>query len=279
MSSTGGFREDEAERGGKIRSLIHATPFLSFRRAAIVIGLGMRLISLRFIHLASLVLGLQALADETPNQLSPEEKAGGWGLLFDGQTTKGWHSFKHTSFPAKGWVVEDGWLHCLGKEGGDVLSDVAYDQFDLQWEWKLEPGGNSGLKYFVLDSRNSAIGHEYQMLDDQRNPDGKLAEGKRVTASFYDVLKPGVAPPSKPLGEINQSRVLVKGNHVEHWLNGVKVLEYECGSEAVKAAVAESKFKNVPGFGNRVKGHLLLQDHHSNVWFRSIKIRDLSDSK
>ena len=199
--------------------------------------------------------------------------------MFDGQTTKGWHTFKGTSFPAKGWIVEDGWLHCLGKDGGDVVSDVEYDQFDLQWEWKLEPGGNSGLKYFVLSSRNSAIGHEYQMLDDQRNPDGKLAEGKHVTASFYDVLKPGVAPPSKPLGEINQSRVLVKGNHVEHWINGVKVLEYECGSEAVKAAVAESKFKNVPSFGNRVKGHLLLQDHRSNVWFRSIKIRDLSDSK
>jgi len=234
---------------------------------------------LRLIQLASLVLGLQALADETPNQLSSDEKTGGWKLLFDGQTTKGWHTFKGTSFPAKGWIVEDGWLHCLGKDGGDVVSDVEYDQFDLQWEWKLEPGGNSGLKYFVLSSRNSAIGHEYQMLDDQRNPDGKLAEGKHVTASFYDVLKPGVAPPSKPLGEINQSRVLVKGNHVEHWINGVKVLEYECGSEAVKAAVAESKFKNVPSFGNRVKGHLLLQDHRSNVWFRSIKIRDLSDSK
>jgi hypothetical protein len=239
----------------------------------------MRLILLRLIQLASLVLGLQALADETPNQLSSDEKTGGWKLLFDGQTTKGWHTFKGTSFPAKGWIVEDGWLHCLGKDGGDVVSDVEYDQFDLQWEWKLEPGGNSGLKYFVLSSRNSAIGHEYQMLDDQRNPDGKLAEGKHVTASFYDVLKPGVAPPSKPLGEINQSRVLVKGNHVEHWINGVKVLEYECGSEAVKAAVAESKFKNVPSFGNRVKGHLLLQDHRSNVWFRSIKIRDLSDSK
>jgi hypothetical protein len=149
----------------------------------------------------------------------------------------------------------------------------------LQWDWKLEQGGNSGLKYFVLESRNSALGHEYQMLDDQINPDGKLAEGKRLTASFYDVLKPSVPPPSKPMGEINRSRILVKGNHVEHWLNGVKVLEYECGSETLKAAVAESKFKTVPGFGQRVKGHLLLQDHHSNVWFRNIKIRDLSPGK
>jgi hypothetical protein len=226
-----------------------------------------------------LFLSLRVLAAETPNQLSAEQKAKGWTLLFDGRTPHGWHSFKKSTFPAKGWAIEDSWLHCFGKDGGDLLSDVEYDQFDLQWDWKIEPGGNSGLKYFVLESRKSAIGHEYQMLDDQGNPDGKVADGKHVTASFYDVLKPNVAPPTKPLGEVNHSRVLIKGNHVEHWLNGVKVLEYELGSEAVKAGVAESKFKNVPDFGNRLKGHLLLQDHHSNVWFRNIKIRDLSKSR
>jgi hypothetical protein len=219
------------------------------------------------------------MAADTANQLSAEEKTSGWKLLFDGQTPKGWHSFKRSSFPTKGWTVEEGWLHCLGQNGGDILSDGEYDQFDLQWEWKLEPTGNSGLKYFVLESRDSAIGHEYQMLDDDRNPDGKVAQGKHVTGSFYDVLKPTVSPPSKPLGEVNQSRIVVKGNHVEHWLNGVKLLVYECGSAPVKTGVAESKFKSVPGFGDRVKGHLLLQDHHSNVWFRNIKIRDLSESK
>lgn len=221
-------------------------------------------------------LAATLLAAEPANQLSAEEKAAGWKLLFDGETPGGWHSFKRTSFPTNGWVVADGWLHCLGKNGGDVLSDGAYDQFDLQWEWKIEPAGNSGLKYFVLDSRNSALGHEYQMLDDEKNPDGKVANGKHVTASFYDVLKPMVSPPTKPVGEINQSRILVKGNHVEHWLNGVKVLEYECGSQAVKDAVDRSKFGNVAGFGERVKGHLLLQDHHSQVWFRNLKILDLS---
>jgi hypothetical protein len=239
----------------------------------------MRLHLIRLALITALVLGFQAMAAENPNQLSPDEKAAGWKLLFDGKTPKGWHTFKREMFPEKGWVVEDGWLHCLGKEGGDVLSDADYDQFDLQWEWKLEPAGNSGLKYFVLESRPSSLGHEYQMLDDQLNPDGKVAQGKHVTASFYDVLKPTTSPPTKPMGEINRSRILVQGNHVEHWLNGVKVLEYECGSEQVKAGVAESKFKNVPGFGDRVKGHLLLQDHHSNVWFRNIKIRDLSESK
>lgn len=236
----------------------------------------MRLLLIRLVHMTALGIGIHAMAADTANQLSLEEKTKGWKLLFDGQTPQGWHSFKKSTFPSKGWLVEDGWLHCLGQNGGDILSDGEYDQFDLEWDWKLEPAGNSGLKYFVLESRNSAIGHEYQMLDDQLNPDGKVAQGKHVTASFYDVLKPEIAPPSKPMGEINHSRILVKRNHVEHWLNGIKVLEYECGSEAVKEGVAASKFKNVSGFGTPLKGHLLLQDHHSNVWFRNIKLRDLS---
>lgn len=219
---------------------------------------------------------LPLLSASAPNQLEVSEKSAGWKLLFDGKTTHGWHGFKKTSFPEKGWVAEDSWLHCLGEHGGDILSDGAFDQFEIQWEWKIQAGGNSGLKYFVLETRNSALGHEYQMLDDAVNLDGKLAEGKRITASFYDVLKPTAKTTVKPVGEINQSRVLVKGNHVEHWLNGVKVLEYECGSPEVQAAVAESKFKTVDGFGERVKGHILLQDHESQVWFRNIKIRDLS---
>ena len=239
----------------------------------------MRLLLFTAFRFALSLLAVQVIGAESANQLSAQEQANGWKLLFDGRTPHGWHTFKSSSFPEAGWIVEDGWLRCLGKAGGDILSDGQYEEFDLEWEWKLEPGGNSGLKYFVLESRSSAIGHEYQMLDDQLNPDGKVAGGKHVTASFYDVLKPTVAPPAKPLGEINRSRIVVKGNHVEHWLNDVKVLEYDCGSEAVKAGVAASKFKSVPGFGTRVRGHLLLQDHHSSVWFRNIKIRELSDSK
>jgi Domain of Unknown Function (DUF1080) len=215
-------------------------------------------------------------AAELPNQLTAQETAGGWKLLFDGKTPEGWRSFKKLTFPSKGWVVEDGWLACLGQGGGDVISTGEYDQFDLEWDWKIAPAGNSGVKYFVLESRNSALGHEYQMLDDSLNADGKTASGKHVTASFYDVLKPTVAPPLKPVGEINRSRIFVQGHHVEHWLNGVKVLEYECGSDVVKAAVANSKFKNTPGFGQCAKGHILLQDHGSQVWFRNIRIRDLS---
>jgi hypothetical protein len=218
------------------------------------------------------------VAAETTNQLTKEEEAGGWKMLFDGKATNGWRGFKKQAFPATGWVVEDGWLHCLGKNGGDLVTEQEYDQFELQWEWKIASAGNSGVKYFVLESRpgGGAIGHEYQMVDDRLNDDAQDPSGKRVTASFYDVLKPLATVTSKPVGEINQSRVLVKGNHVEHWLNGVKVLEFECGSDAVKAAVAASKFKTTTGFGERQKGRILLQDHQSQVWFRNLKIRDLS---
>jgi hypothetical protein len=230
--------------------------------------------------LAMLVAAATALSAAPSNQLSTEEKAAGWKLLFDGKATQGWRTFKQQSFPDKGWVVEDGWLHCLGKGGGnkgggDIITDAEFNDFELQWDWKQAPGGNSGVKYFILESRKEALGHEYQMIDDERESDATKGGGKRVTASFYDVLAPTTRPTLKPPGEINSSRILVKGNHVEHWLNGVKVLEYDCGSEEVKAAVAASKFKNTAGFGDKVKGHLLLQDHNSEVWFRNIKLREL----
>jgi len=232
------------------------------------------------------VLALLAVATSAPaadtDTPSGQATNAGWKPLFDGKTTRGWRSFKKQSFPDPGWVVEDGWLHCLGKGGGnkgggDIITDAEFGDFELTWEWKQAPGGNSGLKYFVLETRNAALGHEYQMIDDARNGDAKLAQGKRVTAAFYDVLKPTVPPPTRPPGQTNFSRILVQGDHVEHWLNGTKVLEYDCGSEATKAAVAHSKFKDTPGFGNKVKGHLLLQDHDSEVWFRNLKIREISE--
>ena len=235
-------------------------------------------VPIKSIFLPSLALFFIALCSSsaaTPNQLTAEEKAAGWKLLFDGKTTNGWRSFKKTSFPARGWVVEDGWLHCLGNGGGDIITDAEFDDFELEWEWKQAPGGNSGLKYFVTETRDSALGHEYQMIDNDGEPDAKQAGGKRVTASFYDVLKLDRAAAPDPPGETNHSRILVQGDHVEHWLNGLKVLEYSCSSDALKTAVAQSKFKDVPGFGDKIKGHLLLQDHHSEVWFRSLKLRPL----
>jgi Domain of Unknown Function (DUF1080) len=206
---------------------------------------------------------------------SSSARPGIWERLFDGKTTAGWRSFRKKEFPEKGWVAEGGWLHCLGQGGGDIISDKEFDNFELEWDWKLAPAGNSGVKYFITEARKFPVGHEYQMIDDEREPDAKLADGKHLTGSFYDVLKPSIKPPTRPPGEINHSRILVRGNRVEHWLNGTKVLEYECGSEAVKEAVAASKFKNARVFGNKMKGHVLLQDHHSEVWFRNIRLREL----
>jgi 3-keto-disaccharide hydrolase len=230
-------------------------------------------LSITLLPIVALALTLSACSSHRA-QTTPSKSAG-WTPLFDGKTTTGWRSFKKTDFPAKGWVIEDGWLHCLGQKGGDIITDREFDNFELEWDWKIAPAGNSGVKYFITESRKTAIGHEYQMIDDDREPDAKIAQGKHMTASFYDVLKPTVKPPVQPVGEINHSRIVVRGNHVEHWLNGTKVLEYECGSDAVKAAVAESKFKTVEGFGDKIRGHILLQDHHSQAWFRNIRIREL----
>jgi hypothetical protein len=226
---------------------------------------------------AALLSSLRFLsaAEPSPNKITEEDKAGGWKLLFDGTTSGGWHSFKKATFPTNEWQIEDGWLHCVGKKGGDLISDAEFDNFELEWDWKEAPAANSGIKYFVSEKRDAPLGHEYQMIDDARNPDARAAQGKRVTGSFYDVLKLDRPAPTKPQGEINHSKIVVKGNQVEHWLNGAKVLTYSCGSEAEKAAIAASKFKDTPGFGDKIKGHILLQNHRTQVWFQNIRIREL----
>jgi hypothetical protein len=224
-----------------------------------------------------IVFSASVVSGATPNQLSEEEKAAGWKLLFDGKTLSGWHSFKKKSPPGKGWAAENGWLHCQAKGGGDLLSDNTYGDFELEWEWKQESKGNSGVKYFVSEKRDQPLGHEYQMIDEAGQPDAKAGNGKRVTGAFYDVLKPDRVPPTQPPGQINNSRIVVRGNGVEHWLNGAKVLDYSCGSEAIKNAVAQSKFRKVSGFGDKITGNILLQDHHTQAWFRNIKIREISN--
>jgi hypothetical protein len=211
------------------------------------------------------------------NTLTASEKSAGWKLLFDGESLKGWRLYNKKSPPGTGWKVQDGILKKIAKErGGDVVTEATFDDFDLTWEWRIAPAGNNGVKYLVTEARPSAPGHEYQMIDDDGHPDGRLG-GKRQTASFYDVLPPGKNKVLKPVGEWNQSRVLVQGNHIEHWLNGVRVLEYDLGSDTVKAALAASKFKNAPGFGDKIKGHIMLTDHSDEAWFRNIKIRELPE--
>lgn len=220
-------------------------------------------------------LFLVADAAEPPaNQLSDAEQQAGWRLLFDGASTRGWRWYKQAAFPAKGWAIEDGCLKHLARGGGgDVITDAEFDDFEFAFEWRIAPKANSGVKYFIIEERDSAIGHEFQVIDDVGLGYAKPGD-KHQTASFYDVLAPTAWKEPLPPGQFNQSRIVVQGNHVEHWLNGLKTIEYELGSDAVRAAVAASKFKAVKGFGTKLKGHLLLQDHGGEVWFRNLKVRE-----
>jgi hypothetical protein len=222
-----------------------------------------------------------------PNSLSNYEKKNGWKLLFDGKDSKGWIGAYKDHFPDSGWKVESGLLTVLasagneGGVGGDIVTTDQFSAFDLSFDFKMSSGANSGVKYFVtLKEHNtgSAIGLEYQILDDNVHPDAKLGrEGDRTLASLYDLI-----PAQKqerfihPVGQWNTGRIIVsRNNHVEHYLNGVKVLEYDRGSPVYRDLVAISKFKVWDHFGEAPKGHILLQDHGYEVNFRSIKIREL----
>ena len=221
-------------------------------------------------HLA-LIFASTIISLAAHNELTPEEKKDGWKLLFDGKTTSGWRSFNKPTFPEKGWTVKDGELRLeAGSKAGDIVTEEKFSDFDLTWEWKIPPGANNGIKYFILEERGQALGHEYQMIDES---DEKKMSPKHRTASFYEVLPPAEDKPLKPPGEWNTSRVFVQGNHVEHWLNGKKVLEYELGSDEVLKAVQNSKFKTVEGFGKKQNGHILLTYHNDPVSYRNIKIR------
>ncbi|MEN3340457.1 MAG: hypothetical protein V7647_4133 [Acidobacteriota bacterium] len=221
-----------------------------------------------------------------PNTLTPAETAAGWKLLFDGKTTNGWRGYHATTFPAKGWAVEDGAIKRVGKgekpgTGGDIITTGEYGNFELALDWKLSPGGNSGIKYLITESADgtghSGVGYEMQILDDERHPDAKLGvNGNRTAGALYDLIAPSTHA-ARPIGEWNQARVVVRGRHVEHWLNGQRVVQFEIGSPEMKALIAKSKYKDIKGFGEATSGHILLQDHGDEVSFRNIKIRQLPE--
>ena len=224
------------------------------------------------------------------NALSSEEVIEGYQLLFNGKTTEQWRGAYMKYFPEKGWVVRDGQLiheKAQGGEsnaGGDIITLGEYGNFMLSLEWRISEGGNSGIKYFVKEveprSPGSALGLEYQILDDAKHPDALLGiEGNRKTAGLYDLIP---APPTKrvkPIGQWNHAVIYSMGNKVSHYLNGKLTVEYERNTPAFAALIAGSKYKDKPGFGTYKEGHILLQDHGDEVAFRSIKIKVFKDTK
>jgi hypothetical protein len=236
-----------------------------------------------------------AVKAEAPNELSSTERAAGWRLLFDGRTLAGWRGLGYPAVPTAHWTVEHGSIKKMpsGKvpvqadgqpsAGGDLMTTDAYRDFELAWDWKVTAGANSGVKYNVseelstsLPPTHAAKGFEYQMLDDDRHADGQLPTHR--SGALYDLIAPNASKRLKPVGEWNQSVIVLRGNHGEHWLNGQKVVEYDLGSPAMNAALAASKYAPISWFATRRAGHIVLQDHGDEVYFRNLKIRSLSAS-
>ncbi len=222
------------------------------------------------------------------NTISERERAAGWTLLWDGRTSAGWRGAKLATFPATGWAMRDGVLSVIGSEGresaagGDIVTVAPYENFELMVDYRLTRGANSGIKYFVDTELNrgegSAIGCEFQLLDDAVHPDAKLGvAGNRTNGGLYDLIAP-VAVRFNGIGQWNQARIIVRGRHVEHWLNGFRTVEYERGTQQWRALVSHSKYVVWPNFGEAARGHILLQDHGNDVSFRSIKLRVLPAS-
>ena len=227
-------------------------------------------------------------AKHTANTLLYNDLKYDWKLLWDGKTTNGWRGAKLDKFPEKGWEIKDGVLAVLAsggaesENGGDIVTIEKYENFELKVDFKITDGANSGIKYYVDTEINkgkgSSIGLEYQILDDARHVDAKLGshKGSRTMASLYDLIEADPHKLVNPNGEWNQAYIISKDKHVEHWLNGRKVLDYERNSPAYLKLVAESKYKKWPHFGEARQGRILLQDHGDAVSFRNIKIRALT---
>jgi hypothetical protein len=212
------------------------------------------------------------------NTLSSAEKKAGWVLLFDGKSMNQWRGFRKEQVPAS-WQIEDGAITLAGKGAGDIITRNQYQNYEFSIDWKISEGGNSGIIYNVSeDPQYKATYHtgpEMQVLDNERHPDAKQGKnGNRQAGANYDLM-PVSTPAVKPAGQWNTAKLVVNNGHVEHWLNGKKVVEYQLGSPQWEALVKGSKFATMPGYGRIKKGHIALQDHGDKVWYKNIKIRPL----
>jgi hypothetical protein len=238
-------------------------------------------------------------------------QTGSWKVLFDGKSAAGWRGFRQNEFPSACWKIEDSTFHRIpGKAScGDIVSENQYSNFELELEWRISPAGNSGIKYLIPTTRPAScergymdqrlrelnidpeknkdeiaslkpdlwfdfpIGFEFQLIDDDKNPDAQKGP-KRITGALYDMLAPTQIT-SHPVGRFHKARILVWGNHVEHWINDIKVLDFDLGSPILRKAITQSKFNSMEGFGMTRKGHITLQDHDCEAWFRNIRLREL----
>ena len=221
---------------------------------------------------AMLAAAANAAGQPTSNTLTATEKAAGWRLLFDGKTTAGWRGYLKDTLP-DGWKAVDGTLTRIGS-GGDIITIDQFDDFELSIDWKLAPGGNSGIFYRVVEGADVMwkMAPEMQLLDDAAH---KGITPEQLTGANY-ALHPPLRHAAKPLGTWNQARVIAKGPHVEHWLNGVKTVEYELWTPDWERRVKASKFKDDERYGRARKGSVGLQDHGDSVAFRNIKVRALN---
>ena len=226
-----------------------------------------------------------------PNHLTRAERSAGWRLLFDGSTLNGWRGLGYDSVPTAHWKVDNGAIRKLASgsvpkmpdgqpaNGGDLMTTKVWRDFELTFEWKVPPGANSGVKYNVSEeiskrtSNHAALGFEYQVLDDSLNDDNKIPTHR--AGALYDLITPNADKHLMRVGEWNRARILLRGNHGEHWLNGKEIVSYDLGTPRMDSLLAKSKYRAILGFAERRAGHIVLQDHGDEAWFRAIKIREL----
>ena len=231
-----------------------------------------------FFKILCSIVVMIALISCSFNNSKMENTGGKWTSLFDGKTLNGWHGFNKTG-PIQNWTIEDGAMVCLGAaadaHGGDIVTNSAYENFELKWEWKLSKEGNSGVMYHVIEDAKYPspyyTGPEYQMIDDIGFPE-KLAEWQKSGAD-YAMTVPNEMKKLKPVGEWNTSKIVFDKSHVEHWLNGKKIVEFQAWDDKWTKEKNEGKWKDYPDYGLAKKGLIALQDHGHKAYFKNIMIR------